>query len=95
MRRHDWHRLQKVGLSMIRAAAIALFLSAPALAEEPSVTLTQPELQALVAAETAKALANYNAQLAQAVYDKVKKAFAPGVPPPSPLSMSQRHGGPH
>jgi hypothetical protein len=95
MRRHDWHRLQEIGLPMIRSAIVLLLLSTPALAEEPSVTLTQPELQALVAAETAKALANYNAQAAQAVYDKVKKAFAPGVPPPSPLSMSQRHGGPH
>jgi hypothetical protein len=69
---------------MIRASIVLLLLSAPAFAEEPTVTLTQPELQALVAAETAKALASYNGQAAQAVYDKIKKAFAPPAPPPAP-----------
>jgi hypothetical protein len=69
-----------------------LLLSAPAFAEEPNVTLTQPELQALVSAETAKALASYNAQAAQAVYDKIKKAFAPAAPPaPAPMSERRPH----
>lgn len=55
------------------------------LALAATVTLTQPELQSLLAAESAHAVANYAAAQAKPVYDKVNKAFAP-APVPSPTS---------
>lgn len=73
-------------------ASLAVFagIVLPATAQEPSaqllqptVTLTQDELAALIRAEVSKALAH---QVAQSVYDKVGKAFSteakdvPGAP---------------
>ena len=71
------------------AATIAILTAfvAPALADEPTVSLTQAELQAIVKAESTKAIAQYEASSANSVYKKLQAAFAPrpaAVPIPSP-----------
>ena len=65
--------------------AIAVGALSPALADglvsnppsPPTVTLTQAELQAIVKAESAKAIAQYEAQNAAPVYQKLQAAFSP------------------
>jgi len=63
-----------------------LLLTAPALAEERTITLTKPELESIIKAETSRAIANYVAQeqsaAAKEVYEKVNKAFTPQPPAP-------------
>lgn len=61
-----------------------------AIADEPTVTLTQGELQALIDAESAKAVAGYVAQSeyakAKSAFAKVNAAFAPPTPPSVPAT---------
>lgn len=70
-------------------AAAFLAAAVPAMAGEatpPSatVTLTSAELRSLIEAENTRAVGEYvareKAQAAQAVYDKVRSAFAPPAP---------------
>ena len=49
--------------------------SLPAFADEPTVTLTQGELEALVNAEVAKMMSLEAGQKAKVAYDKVTAAF--------------------
>lgn len=60
---------------------LAYGLASTAFADEPTVTLTQPELQTYVNAEATKAVANYaaaqEAAKAQNAYKKIQSAFAP------------------
>ena len=72
---------------MIRAAAfIVAFAASEAYAADalPTVTLTQPELTAIINAEASKAVANFAAQQeiakAKDAYAKVNEAFAPKSP---------------
>lgn len=72
----------------IRCLYLVALLATPAFAtDEKTVTLTQSELQTLVQAETARAVANFAAQQetakAKLVYDKLQLAFAP-KPPENP-----------
>jgi hypothetical protein len=49
--------------------------------EPPTVKLTQTELQGLIMAENAKAIANYVAAANKAVYDKITSTFMPSREP--------------
>lgn len=70
---------------MLMAALVLATSSAFATEPAPTVTLTQPELQAIIQAETTKALGNYIAtqeeMKAKGAYSKVQSAFAPKTPP--------------
>ena len=81
---------------MRRFAAALLLIAGPASAQDaaPTVSLTRPELDAIVKAEQARAVAADAAEQAKAAYDKVKAAFAPKAPaalpsPPSSTSPSR------
>ena len=70
----------------MKYAILAFLIAAPAFAADPppTVTLTQPELSAIINAEAAKAVANFAAQQeaakAKDAYAKVNEAFAPKRP---------------
>ena len=72
-------------------ALLLLLISIPVAAEglsQPTVNLTKAELEALIQAEQAKAVANYIAQTesnkAKTVYDKVNDALTPKSAESSP-----------
>ncbi len=66
------------------AASMIFAFSAFAADAPPTVTLTQPELSAIINAEASKAVANFAAQQeaakAKDAYEKVNEAFAPKSP---------------
>ncbi len=71
----------KLNLAFLALLAPSLAFAADA---PPTVTLTQPELSAIINAEASKAVANFAAQQeaakAKDVYAKVNEAFAPKSP---------------
>jgi hypothetical protein len=75
---------------MIRLAVftLALSIAAPAVADEPTVTLTQGQLMKIISAEVAKGVAAYVSQEREAeakdAYAAVRSAFAPKPQPPLP-----------
>ena len=67
----------------MRYTILAFLITIPAFAADapPTVTLTQPELSAIINAEASKAVANFAAQQeaakAKDAYAKINEAFAP------------------
>lgn len=69
---------------MMKWIVLALsIVSTQVCAQEATVTLTESELRAVVSAQVAQALAQQEAQKAQAVMQKVQQAFAPKQAEPS------------
>ena len=72
--------------SVLLIIAMAFTLAAIArahAADAPTVALTQPEIQAIVTAEVASAIAQLKKSEATPVYDKIKAAFTPTSPKPA------------
>ena len=63
--------------------AFGLFATTAHAADAPTVALTQPEIQAIVTAEVANAIAQLKKSEATPVYDKIKAAFAPPAAKPT------------
>ena len=69
---------------MKRLVILATLLATTAhAADAPTVALTQPEIQAIVTAEVANAIAQLKKSEATPVYDKIKAAFTPTSPKPA------------
>ena len=63
----------------MKYALILCLLASPAFAGEPTVTLTQDELNVFANVIQAQAAAQLAASQAKPVLDKIKAAFAPAV----------------
>lgn len=68
-------------MKTVAFAVATLLVVSPALADEQTVTLTQSELQAIVTAQVAQALAQAETQRAAPALKKVQEVFAPTVRP--------------
>ena len=70
-------------MHLMKYALALILLASPAFADEPTVTLTQAELNAFASAVQAHALAQLADTQAKGAFDKVNAAFAakPASPP--------------
>lgn len=68
----------------MRTIFFLLVMTAAASAAEPTVTLTQSELTAIVSAEVSREMTGYMQKQAEGAYTKVKQAFPPPTPPTAP-----------
>lgn len=80
-------------IPLLLLSTAALADEAPKPSPEPTVTLTRAELQAVIASESAKAVATYITQQeagkAKGAYDKIGAAFAPKPPAPAPEEVKK------
>ena len=71
----------------MKYALVLLLLAVPALADEPTVSLTQAQLNAIANSVQAHVLAQQADAQAKAALDKVQSAFAPKSAKPEPENV--------